>query len=601
VPYEGEQIGHYQFLCLLGSGNISEVYLAKDTELDREVAIKVVRADITPYHAKSEASRLFQREMKAISMLNDPHVLTLYDYGESNVQGMALSYMVTPYHADGSLAIWLHRRDVTNPLSFQEIASIIAQAASALQHAHSLGILHLDVKPANFLLQYDEEDPSHLHLLLADFGFARFTTPTASLAIRGTPTYMAPEQWKGHPVSATDQYALAVMAYELLTGGPPFQGSFSQIMRQHINTQLQPPSSINAQLSTELDAVLLRALDKDPQGRFPTISAFADAFQQVLQGIGLAETVSRSTPKSEADIPMTTSALTSHHSSGQSAPLELSPPSRGKTGFGLLSTQGKLIRGKVLWRTGIGIVLLLMFSGTWVFLNAVHHTRQPATLNLHTTTALANAAATVYPTVNPSVIAANPDPYPPGGGTLALYDPLRDDSSGYRWDEAQPNCTFMGGSYYVTTLDQPILPILGCNAGLTNFSNFAYEVQMKIIKGDAGGLMFRVVTTMNANYVFFVSQNGTYSLYLYRGAASSNVTTLTSNFSSAIKRGLNQVNLIAVVAKGRTITLYVNHQQIDSVNDSTYQQGQIGLVAGSIAGTPTPTIVVYSNAKVWTI
>ena len=186
-----------------------------------------------------------ENRVRTRTILDHPHILALYDYGESRVNEATLTYMVMPYRPEGTLTSWLQRRGRAEPLSPQEVASLIDQAASALQHAHNRQIIHQDVKPANFLIQSDEENPSRLNLQLADFGVAKFNSATASAsqAVRGTPASMAPEQWEGHPVPATDQYALAVMAYELLAGRPPFQGGLSQVMFQHFNTPPPAPST----------------------------------------------------------------------------------------------------------------------------------------------------------------------------------------------------------------------------------------------------------------------------------------------------------------------------------------------------------------------
>jgi serine/threonine protein kinase len=593
---EGEQIGHYHLLRLLGTGSISEVYHATDSKLNREVAVKIIRTDITPYHAKSEAVRLFKRDMKAIGKLRHQHILPLFDYGKSNVQEIPFSYMVMPFCEDGSLATWLERRGTTDLLSLQEIASIITQAARALQYAHTHQIIHQDVRPANFLLQHDEDDPSHLHLLLADFGFARFTTATTSQVIRGTQTYMAPEQWRGHPVPATDQYALAVMAYELLTGCPPFHGSLSQIMYQHLNMPPQPPSTINPGLSSELDVVLLRALAKKPDERFPTISAFADAFQRALQAAEIdppSNTENTDQPVLISNpIPLQPNAFASLSPPSQGPPTRASA-SRGKTSFGLLPSWGKAI-------LLIGVVLLLIVSGSGLFYAI--RTNQIATANLHATATTVAHNATGTTQANASVT-ADVNLYPPGGGILALYDPLREGSSGYRWDERSNNvggtCEFTGGVYQVSESDTRYL--ISCFNETANFSNFVYEVQMKIIKGGLGGIMFRADSAQGKFYLFGIDQTGGYSFLLYtagNGLNNTHYTFLKKASSSAIEEGLNQINLIAVVAKGSTITLYVNHQRIDTVNDSTYSHGQIGLF-----GYPynIPIEVAFNNARIWTL
>ncbi len=288
MSLEGTRLGNYQLLRPMGSGGMGEVYLAEDTRIHRQVAIKVIREEVAPYPDAStikEAARLFQREMKAISQLDHPNILPLFDFGEETVNQTKLTYMVMPYRQEGSLADWLQKRSSAQLLSAQEVAYFVSQAADALQHAHDHQLIHQDVKPSNFLIRGRSGHPSHPDLLLADFGIAKFTTATATVSqsIRGTPAYMAPEQWDGQPVAATDQYALAVMAYQLLTGRPPFLGGPSQVMRQHFRAQPQPPSTLNPRIPFALDAVILRALAKQPEARFASINEFAYAFQQAGQ------------------------------------------------------------------------------------------------------------------------------------------------------------------------------------------------------------------------------------------------------------------------------------------------------------------------------
>src|SRR5216683_2345258 len=186
MPLEGLQLGRYRLLHLIGRGNMGEVYLAEDPRVSRQVAIKVV-------------------------------------------SGAVLTYMVMPFCQEGSLASWLRKNSGSEFLSIEDTAHFINQAADALQHAHDHEIVHQDVKPSNFLI-LSSRNSSLPDLLLADFGIAKLgiVTSNASQAIRGTPIYMAPEQWEGLPQPATDQYALAIMAYQFLAGNPPFRGGPAQ-------------------------------------------------------------------------------------------------------------------------------------------------------------------------------------------------------------------------------------------------------------------------------------------------------------------------------------------------------------------------------------
>ena len=277
-------------LRLLGTGGLSEVYQAEDILIGQQVAIKLIHAEDTSHahgYEDEVASYFFLREAMAIANLDHPHILPLYNYGEIDVEGSSFFYLVMPLRLEGTLAKWLERRGRSVQLSPLDVAHFVRQAASALQYAHDHYIIHQDVKPSKFLLCRDKEHPNLPDLLLADFGNAEFiratTTNFANRTLRGTPAYMAPEQWGGHPERATDQYALGVMAYQMLTAHLPFPAQLEQNVSLH--TQPQRPSTLNPNLSTELDEVVLRALAKRPQDRFPSIAAFAQAFQKAAQRI----------------------------------------------------------------------------------------------------------------------------------------------------------------------------------------------------------------------------------------------------------------------------------------------------------------------------
>lgn len=178
-----------------------------------------------------------------------------------------------------------------------------------------------------------------------------------------------------------------------------------------------------------------------------------------------------------------------------------------------------------------------------------------------------------------------------------LDDPLSKNDS-YKWQEyTDPGgfgCIITGGAYHIYL--QPYAYLV-CIAEYTNFSNFAYQVQMTIIRGESGGIVFRVVDfNTNKFYYFYISSDGTYALALSRDEHSSHDRLLRSGSSSFIKRGLKQSNLIAVVASGSNIYLYVNKQYVTSVRDSTYSSGQIGVYATDITA---PTEVAFSHAQVW--
>ncbi|GHO61236.1 hypothetical protein KSC_001280 [Ktedonobacter sp. SOSP1-52] len=267
---------------------MGEIYLADDMRLARQVAVKIVRtneAEDESGEASSKALRIFQREARMISMLDHPHILPLFDYGVIMLNAAQLTYLVMPYHAAGSLDIWLRKLHHAKlpPLM---VEPFVRQAADALQYAHDHQVVHQDVKSSNFLVSNSSIQPDVPHLLLSDFGLARLRlgSSNSSKHARGTPNYMAPEQWRGEAVPASDQYSLAIMSYKLLTGHYPFQGDAVTILYQHIQTAPPDASQLDPQISPELSAVIQRGLAKKPEERYPTIVAFAQAFHQALHG-----------------------------------------------------------------------------------------------------------------------------------------------------------------------------------------------------------------------------------------------------------------------------------------------------------------------------
>jgi serine/threonine protein kinase len=484
---EGQQLSHYRLVRLLKSGGMGEVYLAVDTLLHRQVAIKVIDTDALRYaesDVAKDAARLFLREAQAIAQLDQANILPLYDSGEQWVEGTALMYMVMPYRQAGSLADWKRAHFGEHLLPLAAVELIVSQAALALQHAHDRQIIHQDVKPSNFLVHGEVEYPGGLHLQLADFGVAKFMLMTSqSQVIRGTPTYMAPEQWDGHPVPETDQYALAVMTYELLTGRTPFTGKgYQQMWHQHYHATPDAPSKINPKLPQELDAILLRALGKKPERRYSSVSTFAHAFQRAVLNNGNVHQT------------LTITALEARAGTNRLVPLPggrqvmvAIPPS---------VNHGQIIRLEGLGRpttynnpVGALIVTILIapvvagervspttptFQHTVPAVKSFARNEDKATLpavplkkrNVNNIPALKigfvlailamsisicfvtssvalslmhsnnpRITETVTATAPPTVLPTYPA-YLPGSGKLALYDPLKDDSKGNNWASA---------------------------------------------------------------------------------------------------------------------------------------------------------------------
>lgn len=271
-PVKGQLLGRYRLDALLGEGGMALVYRGTDSADGREVAIKVVHPTI----ARDPAFvKRFLRESRVFARLQHPNILPLYDSGEQN----ETPYLVMPYVAGGTLEDWLAERHPP-----REVVALIRPLAAALDHAHERGVIHRDVKPSNVLIAADGTP------YLADFGIAHAigdTKLTATGMHIGSAHYMAPEQVQGGTLTgAVDQYALASMLYEALVGQSPFvmtptDTSFSLMLRKLAQAP-PPPSSLDATLSPACDAVILRALAREPEQRFGSCTEMIDAMEQAL-------------------------------------------------------------------------------------------------------------------------------------------------------------------------------------------------------------------------------------------------------------------------------------------------------------------------------
>lgn len=259
-------LGNYRLVRLLGEGRSGQVWLGEHILLTMRAAIKVLH----PHFSPQEIARFF-REAKAISRLEHPQIVRIYD---CDVTAEGRPFLVLEYAPGGMLR---DRHPEGIPLPLATIQSYLQQLAQALHYAHARNLMHRDVKPENVLIG------THGQLLLADFGFALLTHHSSRLPLQelaGTVAYMAPESLQGHPRRASDQYALGVMVYEWLTGRLPFTGSVAEIVSQQLGARPHPPRELVISISKPVEAVVLRALAKDPKVRFATVLDFAAAFQE---------------------------------------------------------------------------------------------------------------------------------------------------------------------------------------------------------------------------------------------------------------------------------------------------------------------------------
>ncbi len=276
--------GRYAVERRVGGGGMADVFLARDLKHGRPVALKLLRPDIGAAIGRER----FLQEIEIAARLHHPHILPLYDSGDAD----GLLYYVMPYVEEETLRGRLER---ASRLSLPEVLRITSQLADALDFAHSRGVIHRDVKPENVLLLAD-------HALIADFGIARAMTGTGAEQITGTgiivgtPTYMSPEQVFGDTTldGRSDQYSLACMVFEMLSGAPPFRGNTAMAIMARLSFDPVPTlSTREIMVPATIDEALNRALAKDPADRFPSAKAFAEAME-VTGGPAAAPLASKS-------------------------------------------------------------------------------------------------------------------------------------------------------------------------------------------------------------------------------------------------------------------------------------------------------------------
>jgi serine/threonine protein kinase len=266
----GTSLGAYVITARIGRGGMASVYQAHHPALDRNVAIKVLWESLADQPGFLER---FRREARAASRLRHPNILTVYDFGEDD----GIAYMVTELLPGGTLADRLGA-----PVAYTEVFRVLRGIGSALDTAHGAGLIHRDVKPSNILFTREGEP------VLADFGIARLMESEEHLTVQGTligtPHYMAPEMASGEEVGrSSDLYSLGVVLYEMLAGEPPFpRPTPIAVVRAHIHEPPPPLSLRHPPVPDSVDAVVARALSKQPAERYRSGAALAAAFEEAV-------------------------------------------------------------------------------------------------------------------------------------------------------------------------------------------------------------------------------------------------------------------------------------------------------------------------------
>jgi eukaryotic-like serine/threonine-protein kinase len=276
--FEARQLGQYRLKRLLGAGGMGEVYLAEHQLMKRPVAIKLIKPGKA---ADPQALARFHREVQATAKLTHWNTIEIFDYGHSDD---GTFYYVMEYLPGKSLADLVEKH---GPLAPARVVSLLEQTCEALSEAHSLGLIHRDIKPGNIFAA--ERGGVFDVAKLLDFGLAKPIASNGDVAltqegtITGSPLFMAPEQASGdgEPDARSDIYALGAVAYYLLTGRPPFEADNPvKLILAHAQKQVIPPSQLQPGIPSDLEAIVLKCLEKNPADRFPDTVALASALAE---------------------------------------------------------------------------------------------------------------------------------------------------------------------------------------------------------------------------------------------------------------------------------------------------------------------------------
>jgi serine/threonine protein kinase len=592
---EGRELGGCKLIRKIGEGGMGEVYLAEQIRVgNRQVAIKVVRpADLNaPGGVSGDVERRFKREAALLGQFSHPNILPVYDSGVED----GYLYIVMPYAQEGSLSDAIRGRfgrKLELPLELPAAVDLVSQVASALQYTHDHDVVHRDVKPGNILIRIEPD--GHWRMLLADFGVARGPEMTTQQTlVTGTFAYMAPEQFNGKFSPASDQYALGVVAYQLLAGRPPFEGEVGELTRAHLYEPPPPLRAFNPAVTPAVEAVIGRALAKDPARRYPSVRQFAEAFRAAANG-GAADGL-QPPPVPEAPPPLPPEGPPGARPT-TAWPNGAPPPQRNRpSGAGRLLVV--TVTAALLLACVVGIAALSLrnpqptptptaTSGGSTPGQLTPISGGPATVSAQTTqTAIAAGnvpTATATAGVDTDMGSAPPAPAGVGALTFSEALPACDTVYANAWqldDQTKLDCVADGAKLTAKATDT-----LAC----VEFNRVTPNAYVSVLATQGSGdvvLGFRVNhaqgtgnTLQVTGYYFQVSPSKhAYTLYTIDAAGKDSVIA-----NGTIPATLAPHFAIGARYNGNTITVYINGVQIGApVTDSAFSSGGMALCATGV-------------------
>ncbi|HWZ18305.1 MAG TPA: protein kinase [Ktedonobacteraceae bacterium] len=616
---EGTTLGRYRLHQRLGEGGMSEVYLAYDELMHRDIAVKVMS------NSNIEYIERFQREAEAVGNLHHNHILPAFDYGQQN----SWHYLVMPYIEHGSLSDLLDE----GPLTLEHAGEMLSQIASALQCAHDHGILHRDIKPSNILLSDDH------FAYLADFGLAKpmdgRDNVTHTGVLMGTPEYMAPELADGHASISSDLYALGILLYQMVTGQLPFTGDtpLAVYIRQ-MHELPAPPSRLVPAIPPDIDRVILRALDKDPRRRFQTPDELAQAYLQAVKA-PLLNVVSSNATRNFAESAVASASLEVAHEDKLVLPVYqlhenvVASDSRDKTIIERSSslTRRSPISGHVSTRkfhderynrnlfkvTGyMGISFMLIMMSIILFAVFAYsnnrqaarnsaltaqavRTHQPVKTNAKQTKATPISHATIIPLSPKQAAIATARSFT---NTTPIFADDLSTNFISDWYVDYTNCTFVNNTYHVIVKQNNDFQT--CKSSVLSYDNAALQVDVSLLKGSDAGLILRATDQQFYEFGIDNQRNFFFRRHDPDGAGGGSFTDLIpATRSNAILPGKRK-NTLLVIANGSNFDLFINGVFVGEYQDSSYASGQVGFSVETYS-TVKAGEASFSNFKVYSV
>jgi serine/threonine protein kinase len=540
----GNQLGPYQIISRVGSGGMTVVYKAYQPNLERYVALKVLSPQYTEQPVILER---FNQEIQIIARLEHPHIVPMYDYGQSD----GYFYMVMRLIESGSLYDRFHGQ----PFGLGQIRQIIGQVGDALDYAHSKGIIHRDIKMKNILM--DSRD----NALLSDFGIAKVLESDAGLTqvgrTLGTPTHMAPEQIQGDPVDGrTDIYALGVLLFQLTTGRTPYYADSSpDIIMMHLYNPVPSARAVNPSLPEALDKVISTALAKTPADRYATAGEMVRAVHEATFDKTLAlvdQELSTTLPSVVALEKRLTPEETEKTIHLPEPSQEPAPKRQASAPVPALSRPrphraSRLSRVLLLFG-GVTILLLIVVIGLIVYL------ARQTTLTSQTAGVSAVVTANL-PTLQPLPVATATNP-----AAELVWEVLLE----------QPEMVQVAGANEVDGLV--------FEGVYQDFILQAEVVQLEGSPDSSYGLTFREDENGDNYYSFEISPDGFWGFYKISGCleVDCEVQLLRGGETEAIQT--QGVQTLQVEAVGPNFTLYINGEKIENLTNTAFSEGYTGVI-----------------------